>query len=179
MTVVDTINEEYSSIVKYLSESNQPSFESDLNKHFKKVLLLSAASYFEHEIQKILIGFVASSSDNNPMLISLLKSKAISQQYHTYFDWGQKNDPDKPGKNANKFFSLFGANFKSEMIATVKANSDLDSSIQAFIELGHLRNILVHSNFAAYNFDTKTTNDIYDLYNKGKGFIDFLIERLN
>jgi len=178
MTVVDIIHQEYSSIIEYLNESNQPSLVSDINRHFKKVLLLSTASYFEHEIQEILIIFVATKSNNNPMLISLLKNKAITQQYHTYFDWGEKNNPDKPRKNANKFFSLFGVDFKEEMNKIIKEDEELNSSIQSFVEIGHLRNILVHSNFAAYDLETKTTDDIYNSYKNGLKFIDFLKERL-
>ena len=178
MNVVDSIYQEYSSIIEYLGASKQPTLVSDINKHFKKILLLSAASYFEHEIQGILLRFVATKSNNNPMLISLLKNKAISQQYHTYFDWGEKNNPDKPRKNANRFFSLFGAEFKQEMIELLKKNEELDLSIQSFIEIGHLRNILVHSNFAAYNLETKTTDDIYILFQKGMKFIEFLQNRL-
>ena len=178
MTVVDIIHQEYSSIIEYLNKSNQPSLVSDINRHFKKVLLLSTASYFEHEIQEVLIIFVTTKSNNNPMLVSLLKNKAISQQYHTYFDWGEKNNPDKPRKNANKFFSLFGADFKEEMNNRIKEEEELNNSIQSFVEIGHLRNILVHSNFAAYDLETKTTDDIYNSYKNGLKFIDFLKERL-
>jgi len=95
-------------------------------------------------------------------------------QYHTYFTWGEKDEPSKPGKNANTFFSMFGEEFKSECEKEVKANGELDRVIKAFLELGHLRNILVHSNFAALNFDTKTTNEIFELYQDGQKFIEFL-----
>lgn len=178
MTVVDTLQQEYSLIVDFLSTKSQPSLASDVNKHFKKVLILSSASYFEHEIQNILTSFVANRSNDNVMVISLLKQKAIYQQYHTYFNWGTKNEPTKPGKNANTFFSLFGDDFKKEMEILIKQNVKLDESIKAFVEIGHLRNILVHSNFASYNFDNKTTDEIYSLYGKGLKFIEFVKEKL-
>jgi hypothetical protein len=178
MTVVDTLQQEYSSIVDFLSTESQPSLASDVNKHFKKVLVLSSASYFEHEIQNILTAFVANCSNDNIMVISLLKQKAISQQYHTYFNWGTKNEPEKPGKNANTFFSLFGDDFKKEMETLIKSDPKLDESVKAFIEIGHLRNILVHSNFASYNLDNKTTDEIYLLYDKGLRFIEFIKDRL-
>lgn len=178
MTAVDTLNREYASIIKFLDESQQPSLSSDLNKYFKKVLILSVASYFEHEIQNILIEFIANSTNHNSKIISFLKKKAISMQYHTYFAWGEKNEHDKPGKNANMFFSLFGDEFKIECEKEVKANNELDKQVKAFLEIGHLRNILVHSNFAAINFDTKTTDDIFQLYQKGQIFVCYLKSKL-
>jgi hypothetical protein len=178
MTAVEVLNNEYSSIIQFLDQSQQPSLSSDLNKYFKKVLILSAASYFEHEIQNILVEFISTASNDNPKVISFLKKKAISMQYHTYFTWGEKNEPDKPGKNANTFFSLFGDEFKTECEKEVKANAEIDKKVKSFLEIGHLRNILVHSNFAALNFDTKTTSDIYELYKNGLLFVEYVRQKL-
>lgn len=144
MTAVDIFTIEYSNIIKFLDENQQPSLSSDLDKYFKKVLILSAASFFEHEVQNILIDFITKSSNENPKIISFLKKKAINMQYHTYFNWGEKNEPEKPGKNANTFFSLFGEEFKNECEKEVRTNTELDKNIKAFLEIGHLRNILVH-----------------------------------
>jgi hypothetical protein len=179
MKAVDILNLEYSSIIEFLDNSQQPSLSSDLNKYFKKILILSAASYFEHEVQNILIEFISSTSNDNPKVISFLKKKAIGMQYHTYFNWGEKNEPDKPGKNANTFFSLFGDDFKVECEKEVKANTALDKQIRSFLEIGHLRNILVHSNFAALNFDTKTTTEIFDLYSSGEKFLEYIRIKLS
>ena len=54
----------------------------------------------------------------------------------------------------------------------------MQKSVQAFIEIGHLRNILVHSNFAAYNFDTKTTEEIHVLFETAKCFVEYLKGKL-
>ncbi len=178
MTAVDSIYNEYIQILAFLQENKQPSLESDVNKNFKKIILLSSASFFEYEIQNILIEFISKSSNENIKVVNFLKKKAIGMQYHTYFSWGEKNEPNKPGKNANTFFSLFGDDFKNEADNDVKQNKDLDNSIKAFIELGHLRNILVHSNFASYNLENKTTEELYQLYNKAFAFIDYLKNKL-
>lgn len=174
MTPVDVLNNEYLSIVSFLNENSQPSLSSDVNKYFKKVIVLSSASYFEHRIQEILINFVAQKTSNNTSALNFFKKKAISMQYHTYFSWGEKGNPDKPGKNANSFFSLFGDDFKKGAEAKIKGSLDLDMAMKSFLEIGHLRNILVHSNFAAYNLDNKTTDEIVELYKNGVPFIDFI-----
>lgn len=179
MSIVDYLYNEYESIVSFLNESSQPSLASDANKYFKKVILLSSASFFEHEIQDIIVSYVESSTNNNIKVINLLKKKAISSNYHTFFSWGEKNVPNKPGKNANVFFSMFGDDFKVEVQNDIKDNEGLDKSIKSFLEIGHLRNILVHSNFAAYNMDNKTPEEIYNLHKQSEMFIDFVRNKLS
>lgn len=178
MSIVDSLYTEYLDIVSFLNEKSQPSLSSDTDRYFKKIIVLSSASFFEHEIQNILITFIKVSTNDNIKIINLLKKKAIGGNYHTFFAWGEKNNPDKPGKNANVFFSLFGDDFKTEVKETIKNNIDLQNSINSFLELGHLRNILVHSNFAAYNLDNKTTEEIYTLHKESVYFIEFLREQL-
>jgi hypothetical protein len=178
MTIVDHLYGEYTDIVAYLNDSNQPSLASDTNKYFKKIIVLSSASFFENEIQSILVDFVGASTDNNLRIINLLKKKAIGQNYHTFFAWGEKNDPNKPGKNANVFFSIFGDDFKLEVQEEIKNNERLDKSVKSFLELGHLRNILVHSNFAAYNLDNKTPEEIYLLHQESVLFIQYIRNKL-
>ncbi|MGB3496527.1 MAG: HEPN domain-containing protein [Elainellaceae cyanobacterium] len=178
MTPVDILYTEYLSIVGYLNENSQPSLSSDVNKYFKKVIILSAASYFEHRIQEILVEFIVKKTNNHIPALNFFKKKAIGMQYHTYFSWGEKNNPDKPGKNANTFFSLFGDDFKKQVEERLRQSQDLTIAMKAFLEVGHLRNILIHSNFAAYDFDNKTTEDVVDLYKSGLPFVTFIEELL-
>lgn len=178
MTPVDILYTEYLSIVGYLNENSQPSLSSDVNKYFKKVIILSAASYFEHSIQEILVEFIVKETNNHIPALNFFKKKAIGMQYHTYFSWGEKDNPDKPGKNANSFFALFGDDFKKQVEERLRQSSDLTIAMKAFLEVGHLRNILVHSNFAAYDFDNKTTDDVVGLYTNGLPFVTFIEELL-
>ena len=178
MSIVDILYGEYLDIVSYLNDNSQPSLSSDTDRYFKKIIVLSSASFFEHKIQKILVNFISVSTNENLRLINLLKKKAIGGNYHTFFAWGEKNNPDKPGKNANVFFSLFGDDFKVEIQKIVKDDERLSESIKSFLEIGHLRNILVHSNFAAYNLDNKTTEEIYELHKKSVYFVEFIGEKL-
>jgi hypothetical protein len=178
MTPVDILTSEYNAIVEFLNQNGQPSLSSDVNKYFKKVIILSSASYFEHQIQEILVNFITQKSNDDLRVLNFFKKKAISMQYHTYFSWGEKDNPDRPGKNANSFFSLFGQDFKNNAVERIKQNQELEESMKAFIEIGHLRNILVHSNFAAYNLDNKTTEEIVSLYKKSIPFLAFIQEIL-
>jgi len=179
MKPVDQLKEEYETIAKYLTETNQISLLSDLNKSFRKILLLSAGSYFEYEITTVLSDYVAKATNGDERLINFLQKQAISGKYFQLFDWGKQDEPDKFGDNANKFWSFFGANFKIQISAEIKSDISISKSISAFLQIGHLRNILVHSNFAAYNYEQKTTDEIYELYTEAVPFIDYLKQKFN
>jgi hypothetical protein len=178
MDPLETLKSEYIAIVGFLNNNAQVSLSSDVNKYFTKVIILSAASYFEHSIQEILVEFISRETKNNIKAISFFKKKAISMQYHTYFSWGEKNNPDKPGKNANAFFALFGDEFQTNIKTEIEANTSLSETVKAFLEIGHLRNILVHSNFAAYNLENKTPDEVFTLYKKGLPFIEYIRSKL-
>jgi hypothetical protein len=160
---------EFKDMVDYLETNKEISLKIVADDNLKKVLLLSAASYFEDEIKDIILSFVEKNSDDNLMIKSFVKNKAVERQYHTYFDWN--------AKNANKFFSLFGEEFKNRAEEDVKDNSDLKKPILAFLEIGNLRNELVHGNFAVFPIE-KTVEEIYDLYRLAHKFIDYLSSKL-
>lgn len=190
MNPVYQIKNEYEMLSAHLKEANEISLLSDLNKNFRKILLLSAGSYFEHRITIILSEFVRKKSNEDERIINFLEKQAISQRYHQLFSWGEKDKPDKPGENANTFFKLFGDNFKGQIDNELKIKKEdtteqkaekerISSSIKAFIEIGHLRNILVHRNFAAYDYDQKTPEEIYELFLKAEPFLSYIELKLN
>jgi len=168
-TIIDKMYEDHKLLHNVLLEHKEVSLASDSDNKLKKVLLVSAASYFEYEVANAVLGFANSSSNENPALLSLIKAKVIERQYHTYFQW--------EGQNANKFFSLFGERFLAECKASVKAQRDLDESIRAFLEIGSTRNQMMHENFSTFPMD-KTAEEVYALYQRAEGFLDFVKERL-
>ena len=70
-----------------------------------------------------------------------------------------------------KFLGAFGSSFKPFMETRVKGGGNLEESIRAFMEMGALRNQLVHQNFATFNLD-KTVAEIFDMYQKALAFVD-------
>lgn len=109
--------------------------------------------------------FIEYKTQNDECIVSIVKQKAIERQYHTYFDW--------EGRNANKFFSLFGKTFKEKRLKDVKEDPGLESAIKSFLELGNERNKLVNQNFADCTIE-KTAEEVYKLYLQATLFIDFL-----
>jgi hypothetical protein len=164
-TVIDALYDQNHQALLLVANANEISIASDLDNKLKKHLVMAATSYFETEVRQAIEGFASSASENNPAIISLIKQKAIERQYHTYFDWDKRN--------ANKFFSHFGESFSARCKQDVQTQKDLAEAIAAFLELGEMRNKLAHLNFALYPIE-KTSDEIYELYNKATRFLHYI-----
>ncbi len=178
-TAVDNIWQEYVSVRDLLTELKEVSALSDYTNTMRKVIILSCGSYFEHEMTEMLKGYVLEASNGNELIASFLEKQAIQQRYHTLFDWGKQDEPGQPSTSAKKFWKLFGNDFCTNVEIIIKEKPDVKESQEAFLELGHLRNILVHSNFADYIYADKTPEEIFSLYQKASKFIPFIKEKLN
>lgn len=163
MSAVDNIYRDFQDVAEILRQKDEFSLQISIENNLQKTLLLSAASYFEHNLTKEVEDFVSKMSSGNSMIVSLVRAKAISRQYHTWFDWNSNN--------ANNFFSLFGQKFKEHMKKIIDADAKLDMSIKDFMEIGRYRNLLVHSNYASYSID-KTPNEIHMQYLSAQVFVN-------
>ncbi len=168
-TIIDRIYAEHSTLAKHLLDSNEPSLLNSVDEGFRKTLVLSVASYFEVKVREILLAYVQERSAGDELTVAFLKNKAIERQYHTYFNWSDKN--------ANQFFGLLGPAFKSRMQTVVKGDQALDQAIKAFLELGDLRNNLVHRDYATLPME-KTVEEIFELYKSALHFVDLLPHHL-
>ena len=169
-TIIDSLYDEFRDILKFLDDSKEISLRSTVDNTFKKTLALSAASYFEDEIRKLLLQFVDEKSNSNSLLTNFVKNKAIVRQYHTFFNW--------TGKNANSFFSLFGDEFKQSAIDDVNSNEELEQAIKDFLDLGNTRNELAHLNFANIELN-KTAEEVYIQFQQGLKFINYIETKLS
>lgn len=164
LTPVDRLYEESAAIVAALG-SDQPSLTIAAGDNFRKALILAAASHFEHRVSTCVLDFVHERANGNGLVLGLVKNKAVSRQYHTWFKWDDSN--------ANQFFGLFGNSFKQMMVERVKASDELRTSIKAFLEVGNERNKMVHQDFASFALE-KTVDEIYSLYKQSLLFVDGL-----
>ena len=57
--------------------------------------------------------------------------------------------------------------------AAGQRDAELKDALAAFLELGNLRNELVHGNFAAFPFN-KTAEEVYALYQRADKFVAFV-----
>ena len=168
-TIIDKLYSDNAAILKYLLDAKEISMYSDLDDKLKKVLVMSAASFFETELKTIIEGFVSQAAKENAAVLALVRNKALERQFHTFFQWNQRN--------ANVFFSIFGEVFSSNCKADVKADKSLNDAVGAFLELGETRNQLAHLNFGAFPVE-KTSAEIYDLYRTAQMFVEYIRKKL-
>lgn len=159
---------EFKEVADHFEKNNDISTKNIIDNTFKKVLVLSIASYFEDKIKTIIIEHIEFNSDSE-LIKNFVKNTGLERKYHSYFSWDKNN--------ANTFLGLFGDSFKTDIDFEIK-KEPLKSSIKDFMELGRLRNELVHKNFAAFSIE-KTPDEIYSLYLKADYFVSYLSEKLN
>lgn len=164
-TAVDRLYEEATALIKALQGIPDVSLQVIAGDHFRKALLLAAASYFEYRVCGCVMDFVRERSGGSALVENFVRNKAIARQYHTWFKW---ND-----NNANQFYGLFGTEFRSEMSNRVRGSDNLRAAVEDFLELGNERNQLVHQDYATFPLN-KTLDEIYALYRSALTFIEHL-----
>lgn len=167
-TIIDKAYQDNARLLAYLSERNELSLLRTADDSFRKSLVLSAASLFEHRISEALYSYCARRSDSDACVLALVRIKALKRQYFSFFDWESK----RPGP----FFTLLGEDIGERLKSDSKVDP-LKTAIDAFLELGFLRNSLVHQNFAGYVFE-KTNEEVYELYQRASVFVDRVLQML-
>lgn len=149
----------------YLMVNGEVSYATYIDSVYKKVLVLSAASYFESVISKLILQLAGESNCKDRRIVKLIQIKVIERQYHTLFDW--------KAKNTNAFWSLFGEETKNKVRLIINEDDSLKAAEQSFIYIGSLRNYLVHENFAEYDVNV-TVEEIYTKYKLACVFVSFV-----
>lgn len=152
-------------LYEYLIGKGEITFATYINNVYKKVLVLSAASFFESVISKQISEYATKASGSDKRIVTLIENKVIERQYHTLFNWD--------AKNTNAFWSLFGETTKAKVREQINSDEKLRTSEVDFVELGKQRNLLVHENFAEYDVNI-TVEEIYKKYKSACDFISFI-----
>ena len=85
---IQTLIDDYRDLNQFLMANGKVSESLTVAEHYRKILLLSCASYYETRIVEIIKAFVTSKSCDS-RISEFVNNKAIQRQYHTYFDWKQ------------------------------------------------------------------------------------------
>jgi|SRR6516162_4385218 len=92
-SAVDRLYIEATNILKSLEESSEPSLQISAADHFRKALLLAAASYFEQRVCRCVLEFIRARSGGSVLVENFVRNKAIARQYHTWFQWNESKRP--------------------------------------------------------------------------------------
>lgn len=161
-TIVDRLHQSFADLLSVLDNVGEVSLRTVADENFRKSLLLAVASYFEHRMTESVLTFVKDATNGNVLVAELVRNKAVSRQYHTWFQWD--------ARNANSFFGLFGSDFRKFMKRKVQDDA-LGDSVRAFLELGKERNRLVHQDYGVFVLE-KTTEEIHTLYRRAMIFVE-------
>ena len=167
--LIDSLYSANQGLVQYLTANSEITHLQVAEDSFRKTLVLAAASLFEEWITEIITIYIHKRSAGDSGVVSFVKRKAIEGQYFRWFTWD--------AKNCNAFFNQFGDEFGGEMKSEVAADEQLKGAALRFLELGHLRNCMVHQNFAAFTFD-KTADEVYQLYKDARVFVEYLSKKM-
>ena len=166
-STVDRLYSDFSLLIENIDIS-ELSLRSAAEEIFQKSLYVAIGSYFEQRITAYIVEFMAEASGGNVLVTEFTRIKGVSRQYHTFFEWG--------GRNANRFFAMFGSDFRAHMVQYVRGNPEFADAISAFLEVGNMRNEVAHD-FGSVAL-TKTVQEIYQSYRQALTFVDEIPLRL-
>ena len=161
---IEELRNDHRELIEFLQSRNQLSLRSRVEDAFGKTLVVAVASYFEVRLTQIILDLYRESSSGTEPLVEFVRNQAIGTRFAQLFNW-------REAANANSFYRLFGDDFTQAMRAKIGGAPALDASVKAFLEIGHLRNQMVHRNFADFQL-TKTVDEVYSLYQSATLFLD-------
>lgn len=162
---IERLYEEHDELSKHLRATGKISWQIRADAQFVKVLLVAVASRFEARLTDCVVKAFESATEGSDALVSFVQKQAVERRYHTWFSWD--------AKNANSFFRSFGEEFKNAMEAKVKSDPNLDDAVQAFLELGRLRNALAHEDYVTFSMPDITPDDVLKRYRAAARFVDW------
>jgi hypothetical protein len=144
-----------------LSSQAQLSLLRSAEDNSRKALVLSAASLFECRITEALLNYADTVSGSDGCVLALIRNKAVKRQYHTFFEW--------ENRKAGPFFSLLGDRLGGKLKGDCREPPGADQ-LNAFLEVGYVRNCLVHQNYAYFPLE-KSADDIRRLCEGADQFV--------
>ena len=165
---IDELLNDHQELVEHLQSNGQLHMLSNVEDAFSKTLIVAIASYFEVRLTQIILEVYRETTQGSEVLVEFVRRQAIGRRFAQLFQWGNEGSP---GPNANSFYRLFGDGFSTYMRQRVQNERNLDEGVKAFIEIGNIRNYMVHGNYADFQLN-KTAGEVYSLYETASKFID-------
>lgn len=162
-TAEAALKADHDELIKHLLDT-QPSLATSAGAVLTKALVLAGASEMEVDFQSHIVAYYREiAGESGRHAADFVEKKAVKRQFHTYFNWDQPS--------ANPFFGLFGAAFSTVLKERVRKDEGFAEAVRSFLELGQMRNEIVHQNFAAYSL-SKTADEVHQLCEAARVFVD-------
>ncbi|MGR3976853.1 hypothetical protein FW754_04070 [Acinetobacter sp. 1207_04] len=149
-----------------INHAELTSFYSGYNNLYTKSFLVACSNSFEKKWLDFLPNFL---SGDNPLTKNFIRTQAVDRKFHTMFDW--KNN------SAGPFYGAFGEDFKKFIAGKIKADKYLKSKQDAFLELGKLRNLIVHEGIHNFNLQ-RDIKSVYELFNNSLDYSIFIYQSI-
>lgn len=153
-------------IVAQLRSQGLPDLPLAADDMLRKFFVMACGSYFEDWISAELARL---GREAGGAVLGAFIEGRLKRQYHTLFEW--------EGRNVNKFLTLFGPVVKSDLQAKINGDAILKQGMGYFIDIGHRRNELAHSNIAFESFNL-TLDELEDRFRQAHRFVTFLLTEL-
>lgn len=156
---VEALYEDYRGIVQDLSGTS-PSALAALNRSYHKHLLVAAASNLEHRVKQ-LVPDIFTRYGSGPLGSFVMKA-TMARGYHTLFDWNKEK--------AHGFFTNFGEACGLHFREELRSDDVLKGQHDAFMQLGNLRNQVVHGDYASHAI-ALTPEEVIERYRDACRFV--------
>jgi len=167
-TIVDRIYSDYLGLRQYLEGNGELSHVQLVVDAFRRNLVISAASLFEQLLKDAIIDLSRTRTDGDAAIMCLVRVGVVDRGFHLMFSWKDRSP--------NSFFAYFGDPLGSAMRKDCANDPKLRDAGRAFLELGQLRNSMVHTNFAMFAFDD-SPEEAYAKYLEAKLFVDYILDK--
>lgn len=156
----------------------EPSMAQHIQRHLKKMFVLSCASYYETQITLVLKSYALSHAKryrDKPHGFGYLENYSFFKM----FDFGRNKL-----KEVNAFLSplaYLGKGFKEELVKEVSTDKALERSMKSFQEMCSLRNSLAHNDLISMNdaVEAKTFENVESLHSNSVLFVTHLVNKLS
>lgn len=137
---------------------------ADLDAQFRKLAVLSCASYLENDLMEALKQFFF---DVGPEVGEFVRRGALERKFHTLFNW------DKPLPDS--FFKSWGTDCERRYRSRLEVDMGCEGIMKSFMVLVAARNLLVHENLAERTSDL-TFDEVREHFGRAYRFPTLALE---
>lgn len=154
--------EDHRELICFLQQEGKVTLLTRAEDAFRKTLIIATASYFEKQLVDAIVAIYLERARGSTALASFVREQAFGRRFSSLFVWGKNN--------ANYFYKKFGSDFKDHMEKKVRCSEELSGAVKAFLQIGKLRNEMVHGNYADFQ-PNLTAGEVFQLYEHASKFV--------